>query len=67
MLDNSTAFRSAMVAQFADEWGIALQSQAAYTPGGNGIGERNHWTIKRIVERGGITPEEAMFWYNVML
>ena len=24
LLDNSTAFRSAMVAQFADKWGIAL-------------------------------------------
>ena len=31
LLDNSTAFRSAMVAQFADEWGIALRFQAAYT------------------------------------
>ena len=54
-----------MVGQFADEWGIALQFWAAYTPGGNGIVERNHRTIKRIVQRGGITPEEATFWYNV--
>ena len=65
LLDNSTAFRSAMAAQFADEWGIALRFWAAYAPGGNGIVERNHWTIKRIAERGGITPEEATFWYNV--
>ena len=65
LLDNSTAFRSAMVNQFADEWGIALRFRAAYAPGGNGIVERNHWTIKRIAERGGITPEEATFWYNV--
>ena len=54
-----------MVAQFADEWGIALLFRAAYAPGGNGIVERNHGTIKRIAERGGITPEEATFWYNV--
>ena len=65
LLDNSMTFRSAMVAQFADEWGIALQFRAAYAPGGNGIVERNHRTIKRIAERGGITPEEATFWYNV--
>ena len=65
LLDNSTAFRSAVVAQFADEWGIALRFRAAYAPGGNGIVERNHRTIKRIAERGGITPEEATFWYNV--
>ena len=55
-----------MVAQFADEWGIALRFWAAYTLGGNGIVETNHRTIKRIVERGRITPEEATFWYNVM-
>ena len=54
-----------MVAQFANEWGIALRFRAAYAPGGNGIVERNHRTIKRIAERGGITPEEATFWYNV--
>ena len=65
LLDSSMAFRSAMVAQFANEWGIALRFRAAYALGGNGIVERNHRTIKRIAERGGITPEEATFWYNV--
>ena len=44
LLDNLMAFRSAMAAQFADEWGIALQFRAAYTPGGNGIVKRNHQT-----------------------
>ena len=66
LLDNSMVFRSAMVAQFADEWGIALRFWAACAQGGNGIVERNHRKIKRIAERGGITPEEATFWYNVM-
>ncbi|KAG1671666.1 hypothetical protein GQR58_016346 [Nymphon striatum] len=65
LLDNSTAFRSAAVEQFADEWGISLRFRAAYAPSGNGIVERNHRTIKRIAERGGISPEEATFWYNV--
>ena len=44
--------------------GIALRFRAAYAPGGNGIVEKNHQTIKRIAERGGCTPEEATFWYN---
>jgi len=35
------AFRSAMVAQFADQWGIALRFQAAYALGGNGIVEES--------------------------
>ena len=61
LMDNSTAFRSAAVEQFADEWGISLRFRAAYAPSGNGIVERNHRTIKRIAERGAITPEEATF------
>jgi len=65
LIDNSTAFRSAAVEQFADEWEISLRFQAAYALSGNGIVERNHRTIKRIAERRGITPEEATFWYNV--
>jgi len=64
LMDNSTAFRSAVVEQFADEWGISLRFRAAYAPSGNGIVERNHRTIKRIAERGQISPEEATFWYN---
>jgi transposase InsO family protein/ribonuclease HI len=65
LVDNSTTFRSAAVEQFAVEWGISLHFWAAYAPSGNGIVERNHRTIKRIAERGAITPEEATFWYNV--
>lgn len=65
LLDNSTAFRSATVGQFAKEWGINLRFRAAYAPGGNGIVERNHRTIKRIAARGSISPEVATFWYNV--
>ncbi|XP_067949793.1 uncharacterized protein [Watersipora subatra] len=65
LMDNSMAFSSATVAQFADEWGISLRFRAAYAPSGNGIVERNHRTIKRIAERGRISPEEATFWYNV--
>jgi len=65
LLDNSTAFRSATVRQFADDWCISLRFRAAYAPSGNGIVERNHRTIKRIAARGKISPEEATFWYNV--
>ena len=65
LLDNSTAFRSALMEEFAGDWGISLRFRAAYAPSGNGIVERNHRTIKRIAARGKITPEEATFWYNV--
>ena len=39
--------------------------RAAYRPSGNGIVERHHRTIKAMAERGGITPSEAVFWYNL--
>ena len=34
-------------------------------PSENVIVERNHRTIKAIAERGGISPAEAVFWYNM--
>ena len=40
--------------------------RAAYRPAGNGIVERNHRTVKVCAERARITPEEAVYWYNVM-
>lgn len=66
LLDNSTSFRSAAVRRFAEEWGIVLRFRAAYAPGGNGIVERTHRTIKRIAERGQISPELATYWFNMM-
>ena len=53
LMDNSTAFRSAALEEFANECWITLRFRAAYAPSGNGIVERNHRTIKRIAERGG--------------
>ena len=65
LLDNATAFRSEEFCEFADRWKITLRYRAAHVPSGNGIVERNHRTIKRMVARGGIPPEEAVYWYNV--
>ena len=65
LLDNSSAFRSAAVEQFAKKWDNFLGFLAAYAPSGNGIVERNHSTIKRIAARGDISPELATLLYNV--
>ena len=65
LIDNSMAFRSAAREEFANEWGITLRFRAAYATDGDRMVERNHRTIKRIVEKGEITFEEATFWYNV--
>ena len=65
LLDNATAFHSGEMGKFADSWGISLRFRAANAPSGNGIVERNHRTVKRMAERGGISIEEAVYWYNV--
>ncbi|MEL6803533.1 MAG: reverse transcriptase-like protein, partial [Bacteroidota bacterium] len=64
ILDNSPAFRSELLQREMSRWNIALRFRAAYRPQGNGIVERNHRTIKSLAERGGISPAEAVFWYN---
>lgn len=65
LMDNGTAFRSAAMENVLDKWGVRRYFRAAYRPGGNGIVERHHRTIKAIAERGQISPPEAVFWYNM--
>ena len=64
-MDNSTVFRSGTLKSMFDKWKVKRFFRAAYRPGGNGIVERHHRTIKAIAERGRISPAEAVFWYNV--
>lgn len=64
LMDNSTAFRSQCLGDMLSHWNITRVFRAAYRPGGNGIVERHHRTIKAIAERGGISPIEAVYWYN---
>ena len=65
LLDNSTAFLSTAVEQFAKECPISLIFRADYTSSGIGIVERDHYRIKHIYVRGDISPELVAFWYNV--
>ena len=64
LMDNGTAFHSECLTQFFYEWNVNMFFRAAYRASGNGIVERNHRTVKRIAERGGIDPRMAVFWYN---
>lgn len=61
LMDNSTAFRSQCLGDMLHHWNIARVFRAAYRPGGNGIVERHHRTIKAIAERGGISPIESVY------
>ena len=65
IMDNGTVFRSEIFQAMLKKWKIRSYYQAADRPGGNGIVERHHRTVEAIAERGGISPEEATFWYNM--
>ena len=64
LMDNASSFRSEAFMKFLVDWNIQPYFRAAYRPGGNGIVERNHRTIKAIAERGRISPIDAVFYYN---
>ena len=57
--------RSATLKKMLDTWGVRCFFRAAYRPSGNGIVERHHQTVKVLAERSGISPQEAVFWYNL--
>ena len=67
LMDNVTVFRSELLKRPLDNWGVQRFFMAAYRPSGNGIVERHHRTIKAIVEKGSISPMEAVFWCNMSL
>ena len=65
LMDNSASFHSSLLKEMFDNWKINTYFRVAYRASGNGIIERNHRTVKAIAERSDITPQEAVFWYNL--
>lgn len=66
LVDNGTSFRSEVFRDLCAKWNVGLYFRAAYRPSGNGIIERHHRTIKAVASRSQISPQEAVFWYNMM-
>lgn len=64
LFDNSPTFLSAIVARFLSKWAVIPMQCCAYRHQGNGIVERAHRTIKRMVERSEKCVSEMVFWYN---
>ena len=62
--DYGPCFNSSRTKSFLENWGVSLIFCCAFKHSGNGIVERNHRTIKRMVARSGKTPEDMVFWYN---
>ena len=65
LMDNSATFHSSRLADLLNGWKVNSYFRAAYRASGNCIIERNHRTIKTIAERSNITPQEAVFWYDI--
>ena len=65
LCDNDTVFRGRHFGAFAVKWGVLLRFRAAYEPGGNGIVERHHRTVKVIAARKQCSIPEAVHLYNV--
>ena len=61
LMDNDASFHSAVLRELCKEWGVKQYFRSTYCQSGNGIIERNHWTIKAVAERSRISPQEAVF------
>ena len=64
VMDNAKSFRSQLMKELCDEWGMKIMYRCANEPKGNGIAERNHRTIKRMVARTQRQVSEMVYWYN---
>lgn len=65
LTDNGTVFRAGELRQLLEAWAVKADFSCAYRAQGNGLVERVHRTIKRMVARSGNSAEAMTFWYNV--
>lgn len=65
LCDNDTVFRGRSFAAFAARWNVTLRFRAVHEPGGNGVVERSHRTVKVIAARKRCSVAEAVHLYNV--
>ena len=64
LTDNATEFKGRVMVAFATRWDIELKFRAAHEPGGNGVVERHHRTVKVMAARQDCTIPEAVHRYN---
>lgn len=65
LLDNAAVFHSRLFRNLLEVWNVAVRYRCANEASGNGVVERNHRSIKTMVERSQSTVEDAVYWYNV--
>ncbi|XP_067931172.1 uncharacterized protein [Watersipora subatra] len=62
--DNGPCYRSNKFSAFAKKWNLQHLFSCAHKASGNGIVERNHRTIKRMLARTGRSVQGMLYWYN---
>lgn len=67
LIDNETAFRSAVMKEMLDRWNVKCYFRAVYKPSGKSIVKRHHRTIKIIIKKGCISPLTVVFYFFIFL
>jgi transposase InsO family protein len=61
---NGPCYQSQKMKDLLKRWNVEHVFSCAYRASGNGIIERHHRTIKRMVARTGRSVQEMVYWYN---
>jgi hypothetical protein len=64
LTDNGPCYVSERFRGFMAKWNVDHIFSCAYKKQGNGIVERQHRTIKRMVARSGGSVQDMVYWYN---
>ena len=62
--DNGPCYQSQTMRDLMRKWNVEHIFSCAYRAAGNGIVERHHRTIKRMMARSGGGVQEMVYWYN---
>ena len=62
--DNGPCYQSQTMKDLMRKWNVEHIFSCAYRAAGNGIVERHHRTIKRMMARSGGSVQDMVYWYN---
>lgn len=62
--DNGPCYQSQRMNDLLKRWNVEHAFSCAYRASGNGIIERHHRTIKRMMAQSGGSAQEMLYWYN---
>ena len=66
LINNNVGFCLEVFRELCKKWGVRRYFRFAYCLSCNGIIERHHQPIKAVAKKSQISPQEAVFWYNMV-